>query len=148
MPFGGESKKNPEPPMAMACHHGYTPQHAIFVLLYLVVVAKLNASRNAALEIRVVGSACSLAAMVYHLVLAAACEVAFSLDDARCVLAYKLARTTPSALWPRYPPVTRLCGFVVHNQGLRPIQGGEAGGGVHACAGKCMRSVVDMQPRE
>ena len=58
----------------MACHHGYTPQHAIFVLCYLAVVAKLNASRNAALEIRVVGSACSLAAIVYHLVLAAACE--------------------------------------------------------------------------
>jgi hypothetical protein len=48
----------------MACHHGYTPQHAIFALLCLVVVAKLNASRNAALEIRVVGSACSLAAIV------------------------------------------------------------------------------------
>ena len=63
-------------------------------------------------------------------------------------MAYKLARTTPGALWLRYPPATRLCAFVVHNQGLRPIQGGKAGGGVHACAGgKCVRWVVDMQSR-
>ena len=61
-------------PTAMTCHYGYTPQHAIFVLPYFSVLAKLIVSRDAALEVRVVGSGCSLAAMMYHLVLAAACE--------------------------------------------------------------------------
>ena len=58
----------------MACHHGYTSQNAILVLLNLTVLARLIASRNAALHLRVVGCACSLTAMVYHSVLAAACE--------------------------------------------------------------------------
>ena len=58
----------------MTCHHGYTSQHAIFALINLAVLARLIASRNAARHLRVVGSACSLAAMVYHSVLAAACE--------------------------------------------------------------------------
>ena len=58
----------------MTCHHGYTLQHAIFALINLAVLARLIASRNAALHLHVVGSACSLAAMVYHSVLAATCE--------------------------------------------------------------------------
>ena len=64
----------PLQPPGMTCHHGYTPQHAIFVLLQLAVLATLIASRDAYLEIRVVGSAGSVAAMAYHLFLAAACE--------------------------------------------------------------------------
>ena len=58
----------------MTCHHGYTSQNAIFVLLNLAVLAWLIASRSAALHLRVVGSACSLVVMVYYSGLAAACE--------------------------------------------------------------------------
>ena len=58
----------------MTCHHGYTPQEAIFVLLHLVVLARLVISRDAALGLRIVGSACSLAGMVYHSFVVAACE--------------------------------------------------------------------------
>ena len=58
----------------MAYHHGYTPQHTSTMLLHLTLIAKLITSCNAALKIHIVGSACSLAAMAYHLVLATACE--------------------------------------------------------------------------
>ena len=59
----------------MTCHLGYTPQHAVFVLLYFAVLLWAAPRRHA------LPSTCSVLAVVYHAGMAGACESA-SVSDA------------------------------------------------------------------